>query len=69
MAKGAVVVMQRLTHLRQVIGAGDAVACFTCFLHCRQQQAKQHGDDRNHHQELDQGKALTAGADPRSDRH
>src|SRR5205085_289315 len=40
----------------------------THLLHGRQQQADEHGDDRDHHQQLNEGKTLTTTHGPDSSR-
>jgi hypothetical protein len=41
--------------LLQVVDALGTPRCFPCLLDRRQQERDEHGDDRDHHQELDQG--------------
>ena len=47
----------------QIVLATHAVGCLADFLHRGQQQADEHGDDRNHHQQLDQREPLLPLAD------
>jgi hypothetical protein len=43
--------------LLEVVGALDACGRFADFLHGRQQQSNQDGNDGDHHQQLDQREA------------
>ena len=59
-SEGVVVVVNAQADLLQVVGAIDAAGRFAHLLHRRQQQADQHGDDGDDHQQLDQRKAAAA---------
>jgi hypothetical protein len=51
------VVVQREAELLEVVGALDAAGRLSGGLDGRQQQRNQDGDDRDHHQKLDQRKS------------
>src|SRR5262249_2949888 len=54
-AVGGLEVVRGLQDLVQVVLALRAVGRLTHLLHGRQEEANEDGDDRNHHQQLDQG--------------
>ena len=54
-AEAIVVVVQRQAGLFEIIEAFDAIGRLAGLLHRRQQQGHQDSDDRNHHQQLDEG--------------
>ena len=56
-----VVVVQGQAELLEVVGAVHAAGGLADLLHRRQQQADQDGDDRDHHQQLDQREAAPPG--------
>ena len=58
-AARVVEVMQGEADLLQVVFALDAIGGLAHLLHGRQQQADEHGNDGNHHQQFDQSKANT----------
>ena len=58
-AVGALEVEDAQADLLEVVDALGAAGGLAGRLHRRQQQADQHGDDRDHHQQLDQGEART----------
>jgi hypothetical protein len=53
------VVVQGQADLLEIVGAAQACSGLAHFLHGRQEQADEHGDDGDHHQQLDQGKRTT----------
>jgi hypothetical protein len=53
---GVVVDQQPQADLPQVVLALDNGGTVAYLLHCRQEQAKQRGDDGHHHEQLNQGK-------------
>src|SRR5439155_24041660 len=56
---GIVVVVHRQGNLLEIVLALGTGRGLADLLHGRQQQADQDGDDRDHHQQLDQGESLT----------
>jgi hypothetical protein len=58
--------VQADTELLQVIRAARTTGGFTGCLHGRQEQADEHADDRDHHQELDEREAPSLGQRGRS---
>src|SRR6516164_10618832 len=57
LALGVMVVMCREGDLLEVVGAGDAVGRFAYLLHRRHEEADEHRNDGNYHQQFDQGEA------------
>src|SRR5262249_12527580 len=53
-AIAVVVILERQGKLLEIVGARHSVGGFTHLLYGREQEADQHGDDRDHHQKLDQ---------------
>ncbi len=58
-AQGIVIILQGETDLLEVVGATDPPRGLSGRLNGRQQQRDQDGDDRDHHQELDQCETRT----------
>jgi hypothetical protein len=59
-AMGVVAVVNSQAQLFKVVGASGAVSGFTDSLHCREQQSNQDAHNGDHHQQLDEGKAIRA---------
>ena len=57
---GALVIGQPQAELLEVVGALGTPRGLARRLHGREQQGDQHGDDRDHHQKLDQGEASSS---------
>ncbi len=57
MVKGVVEIMHRQANLPQVVCATRSVGRLAGTLHRRQQQSDEDGNDRDDHQQLDQGKS------------
>jgi hypothetical protein len=53
-------VLQRDPQLLEIVLAGAPPRCLAGRLHGRQQEADERADDGDHHQELDQRKAVAA---------
>src|SRR5439155_23309826 len=56
LAEGVVMIVRRQANLLEVVLALHAVGGLAHLLHSRQQESDKDCDDRNHDQELDQGK-------------
>ena len=57
------VIMHRQTNLFEIVLALRSTGSFTGLLDGGQQQGDENGDDRNHHQQFDQGKRSTWSTD------
>jgi hypothetical protein len=59
LAVRVVKVVQGQAELFQVVAARHAIGGLAHLLHRRHQQRDEHGDDRDHHQELDERHSFT----------
>ena len=58
LAVSVVEIVQGQADLFQVVLTSGPVSRLAHLLHSGQQQADEHGDDSNHHQQLDEGKTV-----------